>query len=147
MLKKSPYKDSLPKVGLFLRMLSARSEDVPHLIKPLIGNRMSDTKKDLRLSGLMDQAPELQLRDKDQVSALPLGSHIKMDPWSNQLRLIKTTPTQRYAARDKMPFQITPFMLHLTREDKATMTSGPAPAPVEVPGGAPPANTNSAARP
>ena len=81
MLKKSPYKDSLPKVGLFLRMLSARSEDVPHLIKPLIGNRMSDTKKDLRLSGLMDQAPELELRDKDQISVLPLGSHIKMDPW------------------------------------------------------------------
>jgi len=151
MLKKSPYKDSLPKVGLFLRMLSARSEDVPHLIRPLIGNRMSDTKKDLRLSGLMDQAPELQLRDKDQVSALPLGSHIKMDPWSNQLRLIKTTPTQRYAARDKMPFQITPFMLHLTREDK-TMTSGPTQVPAEPPATAPAANgvspnANSAARP
>jgi hypothetical protein len=117
-LKKSPYKDSLPKVGLFLRMLSERSEEVPHLIKPLLGNKMSDTKKDLRMAGLMDLAPALELRDKDQVSALPLGSHIKMDPWSDRLRLIKTTPTQRYAARDKMPFQITPFMLHLTREDK-----------------------------
>jgi hypothetical protein len=121
-LKKSPYKDSLAKVGLFLRMLSERSDDVPHLIKPLLGNRMSDTKKDLRMSGLMDQAPQLELRDKDQISALPLGSHIRMDPWSNQLHLIKTTPTQRYAARDKMPFQITPFMLHLTREDAKPLT-------------------------
>jgi hypothetical protein len=149
MLKNSPYKDSLPKVGLFLRMLSARSDDVPHLIKPLIGNRMSDTKKDLRLSGLMDQAPELQLRDKDQISALPLGSHIKMDPWSDQLRLIKTTPTQRYAARDKMPFQIAPFMLHLTREDK-TFTNIPAATQMETPTAAPagvPPNTNSASRP
>ena len=132
-LKKSPYKDSLPKVGLFLRMLSVRSDDVPHLIKPLLGNRLSDTKKDLRLSGLMDQAPTLELRDKDQISALPLGSHIRMDPWSDQLHLIKATPTQRYAARDKMPFQITPFMLHLTREE--TPGSNTAPAVTQVPAG------------
>ena len=139
-LKKSPYKDSLAKVGLFLRMLSERSDDVPHLIKPLLGNRMSDTKKDLRMSGLMDQAPQLELRDKDQISALPLGSHIRMDPWSNQLHLIKTTPTQRYAARDKMPFQITPFMLHLTREDAKPLT--PA---AEAPSVATPAATGAVA--
>jgi hypothetical protein len=131
-LKKSPYKDSLGKVALFLRMLSDRSENVPHLIKPLLGNRMSN-KRDLRLSGLMDQAPELQLRDKDQISALPLGSHIKMDPWSDQLHLIKTTPTQRYAARDKMPFQLTPFMLHLTREDSNRAGSASPATQVETP--------------
>jgi hypothetical protein len=128
-LKKSPYKDSLPKVGLFLRMLSERSDDVPHLIKPLIGNRMSDTKKDLRLSGLMDQAPTLELRDKDQIAALPLGSHIRMDPWSDRLHLLKVTPSERYSARDKMPFEITPFEIHLTREDKpATNIVAPTPA-------------------
>jgi hypothetical protein len=142
-LKKSPYKDNLPKVGLFLRMLSERSDQVPHLIKPLLGNRMSDSKKDLRLAGLMDQAPTLELRDKDQISALPLGSHIKMDPWSDQLHLIKTTPTQRYAARDKMPFQITPFMLHLTREDKSGSGGGATPA-VETPTAAPATNSSVA---
>jgi hypothetical protein len=148
-MRKSPYKDSLPKVGLFLRMLSERSQQVPHLIKPLLGNRMSDSKKDLRLTGLMEQAPTLELRDKDQIAALPLGSHIKMDPWSDQLHLIKTTPTQRYAARDKMPFQITPFMLHLTREDKSdggatpaleTPTAAPVPSPATNSSVAPNAN-------
>jgi len=148
-LRKSPYKDSLPKVGLFLRMLSERSEDVPHLIKPLLGNRMADTKKDLRLAGLMDQAPTLELRDKDQISALPLGSHIRMDPWSDQLHLIKATATQRYAARDKMPFQITPFMLHLTREDKANPgTAIPAPAvTTDAPAPTPALPANSASVP
>jgi len=135
-LQKSPYKDSLPKVGLFLRMLSERSDNVPHLIKPLLGNRMSDTHKDLRLSGLMDQAPTLELRDKDQISALPLGSHIGMDPWSDKLHLIKATPTERYAARDKMPFQVTPFMIHLKREEK------PAPAAAQA---APAATTDTQA--
>jgi hypothetical protein len=117
LLKNSPYAANLPKVGLFLRMLSARSDDVPHLIKPLLGNKMSDKKKDLRLAGLMDAAPELKIRDKNQISALPLGSRVKMDPWSDQLRLIKTQNIALANAKEKLPFQITPFMLHLTRED------------------------------
>ncbi|HEY3938669.1 MAG TPA: M48 family metalloprotease [Bryobacteraceae bacterium] len=117
-LKKSPYKANLPKVGLFLRMLSARSSDVPHLIRPLLGNRMANTHKDLRLAGLMDVSPELKIRDKDQISALPLGSRIRMDPWSDQLHLMKTMNVVLLTAKEKMPFQVTPFMLHLTREEK-----------------------------
>lgn len=134
-LRKSPYKDSLTKVGLFLRMLSDRSDEVPHLIKPLIGNRMSDNRKDLRMSGLMEQSPTLELRDKDQIAALPIGSHIRMDPWSDSIRLIKTTADQRLTARDKLPFEITPFEIHLVREDKkdreaaAAATAQPATPP------------------
>jgi hypothetical protein len=120
MLKNSPYKDNLPKVGLFLRMLSARSDDVPHLIRPLLGNRVANTHKDLRLAGLMEAAPELKIRDKEQISALPLGSRIHMDPWSDQLRLMKTQSVVLLTAKEKLPFQITPFMLHLTRNDKNT---------------------------
>ena len=116
-LKNSPYKDQLPRVGLFLRMLSARSNEVPHLIKPLLGNRMSDTKKDLRLSGLMEMSPELELRDKDQIAALPLGSRIIVDPWSDRLRLLKAQTSALASAKEKMPFEVTPFMVYLTRED------------------------------
>ena len=134
-LRKSPYKDSLPKVGLFLRMLSERSNEVPHLIKPLLGNRMSDSKKDLRLSGLMDLAPTLELRDKDQVAALPLGSHIRVDPWSDKLHLIKPSADQRFSAKDKMPFQVTPFEIHLVREDAKPATPPATPTPT-APGGA-----------
>ncbi len=145
-LQKSPYKDSLPKVGLFLRMLSDRSTDVPHLIKPLIGNRMADTRKDLRMSGLMNQAPTLELRDKDQIAALPLGSHIRMDPWTDKLKLIKPSADQRFTAKDKLPFEITPFEIHLTREenDKAAAAAAAAPAPGTAPAG-PPADAQSVA--
>ncbi len=126
-LKNSPYKDKLPRVGLFLRMLSARSDEVPHLIKPLLGNRMSDTKKDLRLSGLTERAPALQLLDKDQIAALPLGSRIIVDPWSDRLRLLKAPTAPLASAREKMPFQVAPFMVYLTREGDAAGTSQPAP--------------------
>jgi hypothetical protein len=134
LLKNSPYSDKLPRVGLFLRMLSARSDDVPHLIKPLLGNRMSDTKKDLRLSGLMDTAPELQLRDKSQISALPLGSRILVDPWSDKLRLLKAQTSSLASAKEKMPFQVTPFRVYLTRENPESPTGGsPAALPVNGP--------------
>jgi peptidase M48-like protein len=119
-LNNSPYKDALPRVGLFLRMLAARSNEVPHLVSPLLGNRMADSHKELRLPGLMDRAPELRVRDTQQISALPLGSRIRIDPWSNQLHLLKAPAMVPLEAKEKLPFQITPFMLHLTREDKTT---------------------------
>ncbi|HEY7210419.1 MAG TPA: M48 family metalloprotease [Bryobacteraceae bacterium] len=126
LLKNSPYKDKLPRVGLFLRMLSARSDDVPHLIKPLLGNRMADTKKDLRLSGLMEMAPELQVRDKNQISALPLGSRVVVDPWSDRLKLLKAQPVALASAKEKMPFQVTPFVVYLTREGSSSGVAAPA---------------------
>jgi hypothetical protein len=125
-LNKSPYKDALPRVGLFLRMLAARSNQVPHLVSPLLGNRMADSHKELRLPGLMDRAPELRVRDTDQISALPLGSRIRIDPWSNQLYLLKAPAMVPLLAKEKLPFQITPFILHLTREDKTPRATGAA---------------------
>jgi hypothetical protein len=127
MLKKSPYADKLPKVGLFLKMLSARGDELPHLIRPLIGNRMAANSKDLRLSDLMEQAPQLEQERIDQIAALPLGARVKMDPWNDRLSLMKTHNVQLLSAREKFPFEITPFMLHLTREaDQGTATPGGA---------------------
>lgn len=122
-LKNSPYKDQLSHVGLFLRELSARSDEVPHLIKPLLGNRMADTKKDLRMAGLMEIGPQLQVRDPHQIAALPLGSRVRMNPWNDQLYMMRTHNVALMSAKEKLPFEITPFMLHLTREPNA------APAP------------------
>lgn len=116
MLKKSPYASQLPKAGLFLKMLSVRSDELPHLIKPLIGNRMAASSKDLRMSGLMDQAPELEVDRIDQISALPLGARVKMNPWNDRLSLVKSKKVALLSPREKFPFEITPFMLHLTRE-------------------------------
>ena len=50
------------------------------------------------------------------IAALPLGGRIKLDPWSDQLDMIKSKPVGAVAEREKMPFEITPFILYLTRE-------------------------------
>jgi hypothetical protein len=48
--------------------------------------------------------------------ALPLGGQIKMDPWSDKLEMLKSKPVGAVAKREKMPFEVTPFMLYLVRE-------------------------------
>ena len=138
LLKKSPYADKLPKAGLFLKMLSMRGDEMPHLIRPLIGNRMAANSKDLRLSGLMDQAPPLEVERIDQIAALPLGARVKMDPWNDHLALMKTHNVPLLSAREKLPFEITPFMLHLTRENEGNAT----PAPAGTNGTPPPTSEN-----
>jgi hypothetical protein len=46
------------------------------------------------------------------------------------MKLIKTQNVALLTAKEKMPFQVTPFMLHLTREDKGTPAAQPnAPSP------------------
>jgi hypothetical protein len=128
-------------------MLSARGDELPHLIRPLLGNRLAANGKDLRMSGLMDKAPELQMERLDQVAALPLGARVKMDPWSDRLFLMKTHNVPLLSAREKLPFEVTPFMLNLTRETPAQETgaspaNGGEPAP-ETPQPAPPAASNT----
>ena len=62
------------------------------------------------------------------VVALPLGGRVKMDPWSDKLEMLKSKPVGTVAEREKMPFEVTPFMLYLTRlvnaNSSASMPNG-----------------------
>lgn len=64
---------------------------------------------------LMDSAPPLDPDKLEQTSALPLGSRVKLNAWNGHAELIKTKPSVITSARDKMPFEVTPFSPHLTR--------------------------------
>ena len=65
------------------------------------------------------QAPALQEKSLEQIAALPLGSRIKVNPWTNQIALMQNKPISLLSAREKMPFEVTPFMIHLTRTETA----------------------------
>jgi len=54
-------------------------------------------------------------RGLDQIAALPLGSRIRVDPWTNRIALLQAKPVSLLSARDKLPFEITPFMIPLAR--------------------------------
>ncbi len=130
LLKNSPYKDKLGSAGLFLKALQQSAPELPNLIRPHLGNNLAGG-KDVRMSELLASAPQLDPQRTDQIAALPLGGRIKLDPWSDQVELAKAKPVALVSAREKMPFEITPFFPYLTRlstpaSDKVAVT---APAP------------------
>ena len=125
-LKNSPYVDKLANAGLFLKALASRSPYLPNLIEANLGNKLASGDTLLRLSELAAEAPELKEDEIEQIAALPLGSRVELNPWNNEIRLIETKPVALLSARDKMPFEVTPFMIHLTRFKPADRTYVPA---------------------
>ncbi len=115
-LKNSPYRDKLPAAALFLRMLDERAPELPALLRPHLGNQLTNGGKVKRMSSLIPQAPALQMSRTDQLAALPLGSRIRVDIWNNTIDLIKAKPVALLSAREKMPFEVTPVFLYLTRQ-------------------------------
>jgi hypothetical protein len=55
----------------------------------------------------------------DQIAALPLGGRVKLNAWDDKVELIKAQPVAITSARDKMPFEVTPFFPRLTRQGAA----------------------------
>ena len=118
LLKNSPYKDKLGNAGLFLKALQQKGPDLPHLIRPHLGNSFGG--KNMRMSSLLASAPALDEKRLDQIAALPLGGRIKVDPWSDQVELSKAKPVALTSSKEKMEFEITPFFPYLTRASNGT---------------------------
>jgi hypothetical protein len=108
LLKASPYKDKLANAGLFLKQLDAEQKALPALINPKLGNRVYLAQQ------LLGSAPQIQMAKLDQISALPLGGRIKMDAWSDKVDMVKNKPVALISEREKMPFEVTPFLPYLT---------------------------------
>jgi Peptidase family M48 len=116
LLKNSPYAQKLDSAGLFLRELSERGPALSALLTPHLGNSLTDPKGGIeRMAALMTSAPALDPNKLDQIPALPLGGRVKVNAWDDHVELIKTSPVAITSARDKMPFEVTPFFPRLTR--------------------------------
>jgi len=136
LLKNSPYKDQLGTAQLFLAALQQREKQIPNLISPHLGDSVP-TGWSVASATPTSQPPVAQTaaatttdgQNKNVIAALPLGGRIKLDPWSDQLEMIKSKPVGAVAEREKMPFEVTPFVLYLTRQTgsaAANMPSGAA---------------------
>jgi hypothetical protein len=116
MMHASPY-SSLAGAGLFLKALAAHRATMPRLLQAGLGDQVADASALARLASFAAAAPPLEADKLDQVAALPLGSRLKLNPWTNQLSLAKTRPLALLSPREKMPFEVTPLVLYLTRTD------------------------------
>ncbi|HEX6820691.1 MAG TPA: M48 family metalloprotease [Candidatus Sulfotelmatobacter sp.] len=115
LLKNSPYAQKLDNVGLFLKALQQRAPALGALLTTHLGNPLATNGAVTRLSALATQGPVLENTKLDQIAALPLGGRVKVNPWDNKAEMVKTAPVAITSARDKMPFEVTPFFPRLAR--------------------------------
>jgi hypothetical protein len=119
LLNNSPYKDQLGSAALFLSALQARQKEIPNLIAAHLGDKVV-TIADIK-TGAAPAAPAATTPNADPkktpqtIAALPIGGRVKLDVWFDRLELIKSKPVGTVAEREKMPFEVTPFMPYLTR--------------------------------
>ena len=135
LLKNSPYAQKLDAAGLFLKMLNTRAGALGALLTAHLGNNMADGASVTRMSQLMGSAPQVDWNKLDQIAALPLGGRVKLNPWDDKVELVKSQPVAITSARDKMPFEVTPFFPRLTRTGTTdgTGTNGNATSGTAVP--------------
>jgi len=129
MLKTSPYKQKLYTAALFLKELAVRGPQLSALLTAHLGNNFTDNKGGVaRMPTLMNVGPALDPNKLDQIAALPLGGRVKLNAWDDKVELIKAAPVAITSARDKMPFEVTPFFPRLTRITSGGNTGNPTTA-------------------
>jgi hypothetical protein len=109
LLNNSPYKKQLGSAGLFFTALETRQKEIPNLISPHLGNHVPV------IADLKSTAPVNATQNLKLIVALPIGGRVKLDTWDDKLELIKNKPLGAFSEREKMPFEVTPFMPYLTR--------------------------------
>ncbi len=114
-LKNSPYAQKLDTAGLFIKVLQVRAGQLGGLLQAHLGNNMTENGTVTRMAQLATSAPALDWNKLDQIAALPLGGRVKLNPWDNKVEMVKAQPVAITSARDKMPFEVTPFYPRLTR--------------------------------
>jgi len=133
LLNNSPYKNQLGNAGLFLTALGSRGKEIPNLISPHLGDRVPI------MADLKSTTPVDQKQNPQMIAALPIGGRVKVDSWNDKLELIKSKPVGTVAEREKMPFEVTPFMPYLMRygaEASKPIAASAATAPADPKTGA-----------
>src|ERR1017187_3927436 len=115
MLKASPYAQKLEAAGLFIKALQARAPQLSALLQAHLGNNITENGTVTRMAALATSAPALDWNKLDQIAALPLGGRVKLNPWDDRVEIVKSQPVAITSARDKMPFEVTPFYPRLSR--------------------------------
>ena len=128
LLKASPYAQKLESAGLFIKALQARAPSLSALLQAHLGNNITENGTVTRMAQLANSAPALDWNKLDQIAALPLGGRVKLNPWDDKVEIVKAQPVAITSARDKMPFEVTPFFPRLSRYSTANAPAATTPA-------------------
>ena len=120
LLRNSPYSQTSSTAQLFLDAVKKGSKEFPNLASPRLGDRVPARWTIVAVQPAVEQSHAKP--ETNTIAALPLGGRIKVDPWSDQLQIAKPTSENAMSEAEKMPFQIAPFVLYLTRQGHASPT-------------------------
>ena len=112
LLKKSPYRDQSGSAQAFFQALQERAKEIPNLISPHLGDSIPGTST--IAAAEISQQPATKPA-ANTFAALPLGGRIIIQPWDDRLVLRKAEPEGSIAEYEKMPFEVAPFLVYLTR--------------------------------
>jgi len=93
----------------------------------LLHGRFSNDFQSSHLVGMQARidSPKPPKTDRlNQISALPIGSRIVVDPWSDRIEMLKSKPVRLTSPAEKIPFEVTPFYPHLKRLEAPEKPSG-----------------------
>jgi Peptidase family M48 len=109
----------LNNAAMFFQALQSRQKEIPNLISAHLGNRVPNLPNfgSAPVAAPVETAAagDARAAGVPKLAALPIGGRVKMDPWSDKLEMLKSKPVGVIAEREKMPFEVTPFMPYLTR--------------------------------
>jgi hypothetical protein len=135
LFKNSPYGKSQGIAQLFFQALKDRSKQIPNLVSPNLGGRVEAS---WVMSPTEFSTGSNEKTSTSVIAALPLGGRIKIDPWNDQLRMLKSKPSVAIAESEKMPFQITHFLFYLTRQADNSVSEDPDAVATKLPSGSKP---------
>jgi hypothetical protein len=127
--------------ALYLQQLKARQTGLKALNEPQIGDGLIKQDGTFWMQAIVSKGPKLNNADLKQQGAMPLGSFLRFDPWTDQVIQMHTAYEPLLSSRDKMPFEITPVYLKLAYWQPPAAP----PAPGAAPAAAPAAGTGAAA--
>ena len=109
LLGRSPYKDKMTSTALFLRAVDAQKNTLPNFISPHVVSWVPLVAQQLK-------APqEAGANQGNPIVALPAGSRVDLDLWTDQVEITKRKPAASTSKQGGQPFQINPTIPHLVR--------------------------------
>lgn len=120
LLNNSIYKKDLQNVGVYMEQIGYSSKQLHSLFDAQLGDALIQNNGQPWLASLELGAPKLDSLPINFVPALPLGSNLQTDPWTDSVRLLNAQRPAPLDASDKYPFAVMPDFYRLQYFDAAS---------------------------
>ncbi len=102
--------------ALYLQQLQQRAKPLKALTEPMIGDGLikDDKEHSFWMQALAAKGGKLDQANLKQQAAVPLGSFLRYDPWTDQVISMHTAFEPLLQAADKMPFEVEPVYIKLS---------------------------------